>query len=169
MNLAELQKKLIAAARTDVPGDQVPYAFEKRITALLARASRRTTWRCGCADSGARRFRASPSPCCCGAWAVFNPADGLDNRATSRRILRARCWRRWTKATWHSELLESHSGDRGDFWRGGFDRRPAGEFRRSFASEKLPSPQANADARNSAAQCRRAGRTEIPSRACRKF
>lgn len=36
MNLIELQKKLIAAARTNVPGDQVPYAFEKRITALLA-------------------------------------------------------------------------------------------------------------------------------------
>ena len=36
MNLAELQKKLIAAARTSVPGDQVPYAFEKRVTSLLA-------------------------------------------------------------------------------------------------------------------------------------
>ncbi|MDD5141345.1 MAG: hypothetical protein PHY43_13930 [Verrucomicrobiales bacterium] len=36
MNLVELQKKLIAAARANVPGDQVPYAFEKRITALLA-------------------------------------------------------------------------------------------------------------------------------------
>ena len=36
MNLLELHKKLIAAARTNVPGDQVPYAFEKRITALLA-------------------------------------------------------------------------------------------------------------------------------------
>ena len=36
MNLVELQKKLLAAARPDVPGDQVPYAFEKRITALLA-------------------------------------------------------------------------------------------------------------------------------------
>ena len=35
MNLKELQKKLIAAARTEAPGDQVPYAFEKRITALL--------------------------------------------------------------------------------------------------------------------------------------
>ena len=35
MNLAELQKKLIAAARTNVPGNQVPYAFEKRVTALL--------------------------------------------------------------------------------------------------------------------------------------
>jgi len=36
MNLAELQNKLIAAARADVPDDRVPYAFEKRITALLA-------------------------------------------------------------------------------------------------------------------------------------
>ncbi|HEY1490879.1 MAG TPA: hypothetical protein VGF90_07550 [Verrucomicrobiae bacterium] len=36
MNLVELQKKLVAAARADAPGDAVPYAFEKRITALLA-------------------------------------------------------------------------------------------------------------------------------------
>ena len=36
MNIAELQKKLIAAARTKVLDDRVPYAFEKRITALLA-------------------------------------------------------------------------------------------------------------------------------------
>ena len=36
MDIAELQKKLIAAARTNAPGDQVPYAFEKRVTALLA-------------------------------------------------------------------------------------------------------------------------------------
>jgi hypothetical protein len=36
MNLAELQRKLIAAARANAPGDRVPYAFEKRVTALLA-------------------------------------------------------------------------------------------------------------------------------------
>ena len=36
MNLAELQKKLIAAAETEVLDDRVPYAFEKRVTALLA-------------------------------------------------------------------------------------------------------------------------------------
>jgi len=36
MNIAELQKKLIAAARADAPSDVVPYAFEKRVTALLA-------------------------------------------------------------------------------------------------------------------------------------
>ena len=36
MNFVELQKKLIAAARANVPGDRVPYAFEKRVMALLA-------------------------------------------------------------------------------------------------------------------------------------
>jgi hypothetical protein len=36
MNLAELHKKLIAAVRADAPRDQVPYAFEKRVMALIA-------------------------------------------------------------------------------------------------------------------------------------
>jgi hypothetical protein len=36
MKLDGLQKKLIAAARSNPPSDRVPYAFEKRITALLA-------------------------------------------------------------------------------------------------------------------------------------
>ncbi|HEY5346462.1 MAG TPA: hypothetical protein VIK62_08980 [Verrucomicrobiae bacterium] len=36
MNLSELQKKLIAAAQSQAPDERVPYAFEKRITALIA-------------------------------------------------------------------------------------------------------------------------------------
>jgi hypothetical protein len=36
MNLTELERKLIAAARANVPSDRVPYAFEKRIMARLA-------------------------------------------------------------------------------------------------------------------------------------
>ncbi|HVU28639.1 MAG TPA: hypothetical protein VHG71_13015 [Verrucomicrobiae bacterium] len=36
MNLVDLQEKLIAAAKTEVLDDRVPYAFEKRVTALLA-------------------------------------------------------------------------------------------------------------------------------------
>jgi hypothetical protein len=35
MNVAELEKKLLAAARANVPDDRVPYAFEKRVMALL--------------------------------------------------------------------------------------------------------------------------------------
>ena len=36
MNLSKLEEKLLNAARANPPSDQVPYAFEKRITALLA-------------------------------------------------------------------------------------------------------------------------------------
>ncbi len=36
MNIAELQRKLIAAARSNQPSDRVPFAFEKRIMAQLA-------------------------------------------------------------------------------------------------------------------------------------
>jgi len=36
MNLTELQRKLLAAARANPPSDAVPYAFEKRIMARLA-------------------------------------------------------------------------------------------------------------------------------------
>jgi len=35
MNLAELQKILLASARANPPSDDVPYAFEKRVMALL--------------------------------------------------------------------------------------------------------------------------------------
>ncbi|HWD94454.1 MAG TPA: hypothetical protein VG938_19140 [Verrucomicrobiae bacterium] len=36
MNLAELQKKLIAVARANPPSDRVPPFFEKRIMALIS-------------------------------------------------------------------------------------------------------------------------------------
>ena len=39
MNTAELKNKLIAAARLEKPDDRVPYAFEKRIAALIAARS----------------------------------------------------------------------------------------------------------------------------------
>jgi len=35
MNLSELQQHLLAAARRNPPGDQVPYAFEKRVMARI--------------------------------------------------------------------------------------------------------------------------------------
>lgn len=35
MNITELQKKLVTAARADQPTDRVPYAFEKRIMAHI--------------------------------------------------------------------------------------------------------------------------------------
>lgn len=38
MNLAELERRLLAAARAHPPGDAVPYAFEQRILARLKAA-----------------------------------------------------------------------------------------------------------------------------------
>jgi hypothetical protein len=74
MNLAELQKKLVAAARTEVLDDRVPYAFEKRVTALLASRvapDNMALWVRGL-------WRAAVScvaiSLLCGAWAFFNPA-----------------------------------------------------------------------------------------------
>jgi hypothetical protein len=74
MNIAELQKKLIAAARANVPGDHVPYAFEKRVTALLAsRVAPQNL------DLWVRGFWRAAVSCAAialllGAWAFFNPA-----------------------------------------------------------------------------------------------
>jgi hypothetical protein len=44
MNLAELQKKLIAAARANPPSEAVPYTFEKRIMARLTAKPIEDAW-----------------------------------------------------------------------------------------------------------------------------
>jgi len=68
LNLAELNRKLIAAARANPPSDQVPYAFEKRIIARLKAPVAlwsRALWR-------------AAAPCVAvmlllSAWSVFAP------------------------------------------------------------------------------------------------
>ena len=73
MNIAELHKKLLAAARANPPGDHVPYAFEKRVTALLAaRAATdplalwvRGLWRAAVSCVAIALLL--------GVWAFFNP------------------------------------------------------------------------------------------------
>jgi hypothetical protein len=74
MNIAELHKKLLAAARANPPGEQVPYAFEKRVTALLA--ARATT---DLLASWVRGLWRAAVPCAAiallfGAWAFYHPA-----------------------------------------------------------------------------------------------
>ncbi len=73
MNLAELQKKLTAAGRRQKPDDRVPYAFEKRIMALIAEraaVSGRVLWARGL-------WRAAVScvvvALVCGTVALFTP------------------------------------------------------------------------------------------------
>ena len=74
MNLVELHNKLIAAAKTEALDDHVPYAFEKRVTALLASRvapDNMALWVQGL-------WRAAVScvaiSMLCGTWAIFNPA-----------------------------------------------------------------------------------------------
>jgi hypothetical protein len=74
MNLANLQQKLTAAARHQAPDDRVPYAFEKRILALVAAraaVSGRVLWARGL-------WRAAVScvvlAVVCGAIALLTPA-----------------------------------------------------------------------------------------------
>lgn len=44
MQLDQLQKKLITAAKKEAPSNQVPYAFEKRIMARIGRAAPLSCW-----------------------------------------------------------------------------------------------------------------------------
>jgi len=44
MNLNELQRKLLAAARAHPPADSVPYAFEKRVLTRLAEPPALDAW-----------------------------------------------------------------------------------------------------------------------------
>ena len=74
MNIAELQKKMLAAARANPPGDHVPYAFEKRITALLAAraaADPLALWVRGLWQAA---VSCAAIALLLGAWFFFNPA-----------------------------------------------------------------------------------------------
>jgi len=74
MKLAELQKRLIAAARAKVLDDHVPFAFEKRIMALLAsRVAPQNL------DLWVRGLWRAALSCVvvtvlCGAWTLFTPS-----------------------------------------------------------------------------------------------
>jgi hypothetical protein len=84
MNIAELQQKLAAAARLQKPDERVPYAFEKRIMALIAEraaVSGRLLW--------ARGFWRAAISCValavvCGAVSFFTPAAPDNNNDLSQ-------------------------------------------------------------------------------------
>ena len=71
MNLAQLERKLIAAARANPPSDRVPYAFEKRIMARLAARPVVDDW-----ALWARALWRAAAPCVAimlllGAWSLY--------------------------------------------------------------------------------------------------
>jgi len=69
-----LQRKLIAAARANPPDDRVPYAFEKRVLALLAARSatdQLAIWVRGLWQAAVSCVAVA---LLLGVWAFFNPA-----------------------------------------------------------------------------------------------
>ncbi len=74
MNLAELESKLLAAARAQRPSDRVPYAFEQRITARLLTQPKTDEW-----ALWARALWRAAAPCLAlmlllAAWSWLAPA-----------------------------------------------------------------------------------------------
>jgi hypothetical protein len=74
MNLVELQRKLMAAARANPPSDRVPFAFEKRILARLPARWATDEW-----ALWARALWRATAPCLAvmlllGAWSLFSRA-----------------------------------------------------------------------------------------------
>jgi hypothetical protein len=86
MDPVELQKKLIAAARANPPGEGVPYAFEKRVMGLLAAHPAienpvlwvRGLWRAAVSCLAIALML--------GVWALFNPAAGAGGEDLSQNF-----------------------------------------------------------------------------------
>lgn len=79
MNVTELQKKLVAAARANPPGDRVPYAFEKRIMALVPAITPTDSvvvWVRGLWQAAAS---CAVVALLCGAWSLFHPAASAND------------------------------------------------------------------------------------------
>ena len=84
MNLGELQKKLTAAARLQASDERVPYAFEKRITALIAARAVPDLWTAWSRGL----FRAAVScvivAVVCGAISLLVPSAAEDGQDLSQ-------------------------------------------------------------------------------------
>lgn len=79
MNETELQKKLIGAARAHTPDDHVPYAFEKRIMALIPAiqpTDSAVLWVRGLWQAA---VSCAAIALLCGAWSFFNPATNTSD------------------------------------------------------------------------------------------
>ncbi|MFZ1071806.1 MAG: hypothetical protein WAO21_00065 [Verrucomicrobiia bacterium] len=86
MNIAELQRKLLAAARADTPADRVPYAFEKRVMALLPSRAGADQW-----ASWTRGLWQAAVSCMAialllGAWIFFSSTASSDSTDLSQNF-----------------------------------------------------------------------------------
>ena len=86
MNVAELERKLIAVAQANPPSDRVPYAFEKRIMARLAARPVVDDW-----ALWARALWRAAAPCVAimlllGAWSFFAPQTSISANDLSQQL-----------------------------------------------------------------------------------
>jgi len=85
MNIAELEKKLLAAARLHKPSDSVPYAFEQRVLARLVHEATpdRWAWWAGVLWRAAAPCLAAGLVLSALAWVAANGNDSLDSELES--------------------------------------------------------------------------------------
>ena len=69
MNVNKLHAKLIAAARKHPPGEQVPYAFEKRILSRLSASPPPNIWALWCRPLWQAAISCVVITVVCGLWA----------------------------------------------------------------------------------------------------
>jgi hypothetical protein len=86
MNLDQLQRKLLAAARTHPPSDRVPYAFEQRILARVRELSAVDAW-----TLWARNLWRAATPCVAVmvlllAWFLLVPSSHPANTDWSQEL-----------------------------------------------------------------------------------
>jgi hypothetical protein len=86
MNLAQLERKLIGAARAIPPDERVPYAFEKRIQALIAGRPALDHW-----ELWGRALWRAAAPCVgimllLGAWSLFAPPSATPTNDLSQQL-----------------------------------------------------------------------------------
>ncbi len=81
MNVNELHAKLIAAARKHPPGEQVPYAFEKRIMSHLSGRPVPDIWALWCRPLWQAALSCIAITVVCGFWAYSSrpTTDNSDN------------------------------------------------------------------------------------------
>jgi hypothetical protein len=76
MNVNDLHDKLIAAARKNPPGEQVPYAFEKRILSHLSARPAPNVWTLWGRPLWQAALSCVAITVVCGLWAYGNQASG---------------------------------------------------------------------------------------------
>jgi hypothetical protein len=75
MNVNDLHAKLIAAARKNPPGEQVPYAFEKRVLSHLSARPAPNVWTLWCRPLWQAALSCVAITAICGLWAYGSRAN----------------------------------------------------------------------------------------------